>query len=505
MNTFLKIAIATPFLLLGSCNNTQTPAGHSHDVVGSQPAKHDHGPEVKTLSYTLFSDEYELFVEFPAFVAGNVSAFAAHFTQMKDYKPLTKGRLTVSLIRDGKGIKHTVDAPTSPGIFRPALQPKEAGTWQLTFSMETEQGESKFDAGEIEVYANNESVPVSNAPNEEEITYLKEQAWKTDFATEEVIGRPFHSVIHTSARVINQPQSQVVINAQSSGQVMLYAIAGETVNKGQMLAIVSGSGIENNITVKLDEYRINFEKSKSDYTRTKPLVEKEAVSQKDFLEIQSRYLQDSIRYFQVANNMSGKGLKVTAPFTGFISNVHVQNGESVNSGDEIMTVSQKSALLIEAYVNQSDYKSISEIFDAHFKVPSSEQVIRLSEMNGAVKAMNAFVSESSPRIPVSFTISNQDQVIPGMLLEAYLLAGRKENSLVIPLSGVMEEQGQFYVYVQSGGETFMKRQVQLGANDGIAAEVLSGIHTGERIAIKGAYQIKLASLAGDLPIHGHTH
>jgi len=39
----------------------------------------------------------------------------------------------------------------------------------------------------------------------------------------------------------------------------------------------------------------------------------------------------------------------------------------------------------------------------------------------------------------------------------------------------------------------------------LSAEVVSGLKAGDRIVTTGAYQVKLAAMAGDLPIHGHTH
>jgi RND family efflux transporter MFP subunit len=490
--------------ILYGCDNDQNSQGHSHDVIGTEDA-HDHGEELSTLSYTIFADGYELFVEFPPLVVGNVSAFAAHFTRLADYKPLTAGQLTVSIAKDGKGIRHAVDGPTSPGIFRPALQPKETGTYNLFFLLKTEKGESRFDLGEIEVYPDSENIPGETGGGEGGITFLKEQAWKTDFATQEIVESSFYSVIATSAKVKSQPQAEIVLNAQSSGKVILNSIIGESVNRGQLLAIVTGSGIENNISVKLDEYQIAFEKSKSDYNRTKPLVDKQAISQKDFLEIESRYKQDSIRYYQVANNISGNGLKISAPFSGMVTGVHVRNGDFVDSGEEIITVTQKDRMLIEAYVNQKDYQQVEDIFDAHFRVPSGDLVIRLSDINGQVKSKNAFVSENSTRIPVSFAISGSEVIMPGMLLEAFLLTGKHESTLVVPLSGVIEEQGQYYVFVQTRGESFEKRQIGIGENDGLSAEVVSGLKAGDRIVTTGAYQVKLAAMAGDLPLHGHTH
>ena len=95
--------------------------------------------------------------------------------------------------------------------------------------------------------------------------------------------------------------------------------------------------------------------------------------------------------------------------------------------------------------------------------------------------------------------------MPGMFLEAFLFTDKKEDVLAIPLSSVMEEQGNYYVFVQTGGESFLKRQIVLANNDGLQTEISSGLAEGERLVTKGAYQIKLAAMAGELPVHGHTH
>jgi membrane fusion protein, heavy metal efflux system len=86
-----------------------------------------------------------------------------------------------------------------------------------------------------------------------------------------------------------------------------------------------------------------------------------------------------------------------------------------------------------------------------------------------------------------------------------LKTGKNEHALVVPLSSIIEEQGQYFVFVQTGGESFMKRQVEICNSDGVYIEIKSGLELGERIVTKGAYQIKLAAMTGDLPLHGHTH
>jgi multidrug efflux pump subunit AcrA (membrane-fusion protein) len=76
---------------------------------------------------------------------------------------------------------------------------------------------------------------------------------------------------------------------------------------------------------------------------------------------------------------------------------------------------------------------------------------------------------------------------------------------VIPVSALLEEQGVFFAYVQTEGESFQKRELKLGASDGEWVHILSGITEGERVVTTGAYQIKLSTASGTMPAHGHEH
>ncbi|WP_181256460.1 efflux RND transporter periplasmic adaptor subunit [Marinilabilia salmonicolor] len=508
MKTIKYIPIISLFALFTSCNDNPNSDGHSHDVAGEQVQAHDdHAHEAVTISYTLFADGYELFVEFPALVAGGRSEFAAHFTQLSNYKPVAEGIVTVSIIKDTKGIRNRVESPSSPGIFRPAIQPKESGTYKMLFELNSPSGNATFEIPDVRVYANEDEAAHAIQPegDSEAVTFLKEQAWKAQFATQEVTPQPHYSVIRTSGKVKNQPQAETTVNAQAEGTVNLMTILGETVKKGELLAVISGAGIENNLSRRLQESKIAFEKSKADHNRLMPLADEQVVSQKDFLEVRARYRQDSLQFHQMASLVSQNGIRVTAPSNGYISEVKVGNGNFVQSGSPLFSLVNESRILIETYVNQSDFQQVSKIFDAHFSVSGKENPVTLKEIQGQIESKNAFINEGNTRIPVTFSGRNNGQFMPGMFLEAFLKTGAKEETLVIPLSAVIEEQGNYFVFVQTGGESFVKREIELANYDGIHAEIKKGLKPGERIVTRGAYQIKLASMAGELPLHGHTH
>ena len=461
---------------------------------------------LEPLSITIFTEKVELFAEFRPFIIGQETAFAAHLNDLKEFKPFPTGSLQVILKNNRNQYENKVDAPSVPGIYRPVITPTEPGIYTLTFIYNNYSLSETITVDSIKVYQNISEIPPAETDNNgDKIVYLKEQAWKTTFATEEVIEKPFYSVISTSARVKSQPAAEMVISSQASGQINLIKVLGETVRRGDLIGTVSGGSLENNLNVRLNEIRIAYEKSKADYERTKPLATSQTISQKDFLEILTKYRQDSVRYFQMTGKITDNTMKIVASVDGIISDIMVSNGGYVETGFPVVRITNRNDLLIEAFVNQSDHKNVSGIFDANFKDPSGTKTFTLSSLNGKVRSASAFVNDNSLRIPVNFTVRNNGDLMPGMFLEAYLMTNPKEKAIVVPYSSLLEEQGKYFVYVEIAGESFMKRQVTIAGNDGINAEISSGLKPGERVVTKGVQPIKLSSMAGGLPLHGHTH
>ena len=189
---------------------------HTHREGG-----HTHGSELEAISHTIWTTKSELFVEYKPLIVGEVSKFAAHFTEMQHFKAIEEGSVIVSLIANGKGIRQSTDAPSSPGIFRLALQPKEQGIYQLVFEIETKYFSDRIVIDSIPVYADVNTALENVKENDigEEIVYLKEQAWKVEFANMEVLKQPFAEVIKTTGEILPAQGDEVVITAKSNGIV----------------------------------------------------------------------------------------------------------------------------------------------------------------------------------------------------------------------------------------------------------------------------------------------
>lgn len=490
-----------------SCNRTSTEEDHAHAADGSHP-----GEELQALSYTLYTDKSELFVEFKPLVVGQVSKFAAHLTHLgENFTPYTEGTVTVSLVTGNKGIKHSADAPSSPGIYRLALQPTHVGTGKLIFDIKTKDFSDQIVIDSIPIYAD-EKTAIATQPKEEvgtDISYLKEQAWKVEFSNMPVVRQTIYDVIKTTGQVQAAPGDEAVVVAKSAGIVKFRGaniLAGLPVRSGQALFSVSGGDIAvDNIDAAIRTARAEQNSAKAEFERFSELIKDKLITQTEFQQAKLRYQQSQIALTNLSKSYGAGGKSAVAPSSGFIKDLLVTEGQYVAAGQPLATITKNSRLVLRADVSLKDVDRMSLIKQANFTIIQNKQTYSTQELNGRLLSVAKTTGNNTPYIPIHFEIDSKSGIMPGSYAQVYLQTTPIYNAFVIPETSLIEEQGVFYVYVQTAGESFQKREVKTGANDGKNIQILSGIAEGERVVDKGSYQIKLATMSGTMPAHGHEH
>ena len=83
--------------------------------------------------------------------------------------------------------------------------------------------------------------------------------------------------------------------------------------------------------------------------------------------------------------------------------------------------------------------------------------------------------------------------------------GEVVHALAIPVSAIVYDKGLPLAFVQVRGETFARRELELGVRQDDFVQVRAGLSAGERVVTQGAYRVHLASLSSTLPEHDHAH
>lgn len=552
----LLLPVLLASLFLTACNDkpaslapqahgtTAHAAAHAHDHERERDHERDHGdhlPKLERLSS--FSDGIELYLERPPFFVGQPVELTAHLTRLADFKPLRQGRLSVMLSGDGADQRYSSDAPTAPGIFSVTVTPRTAGDFELMLLVETAAGSSRHALGSVPVFADIEAAAAahqhhSHGVHDEGIKFTKEQQWKNDFATAETIRGQARPSISATATIRARPDGEALLVAPTAGLLRpagQLAQVGQRVKKGQVLAYLAprlgGDTDQATLQAATGKARIALEQARRERERMEALFQDEAIAEKRLLEardherLAATELQAAqARQGQLAGNdgsgSGNAGIAIRAPIDGSIADLGVTAGAFVTEGSPLFHIADTARLWLEARVPEHEIGRLGAVDaaaldGASFTVDGYGQPFAIEPgKNGRLIAVGGVIDASTRTVPAIFEFDNPGNLRLGMAARAQLYLGageaketeaaeETEKTLLIPASAVQDENGTPVVYVQTGGESFERRLVRVGARDGTRIAILDGLEAGQRVVSQGAYLIRLATSMSTAV--GHTH
>lgn len=339
----------------------------------------------------------------------------------------------------------------------------------------------------------------------DEIVLPKEKAQAAGVKSEIIKPGTFHQVIKTSGQVLAAQGNEATAVATIAGVVSFRnkVLEGMDVSRGTTLLTVSARNMAEGDPVL--KARIAYETAKKEYERMQPLVKSQIVSQKDFNQAEQNYENARISYEAMSRNHSAGGQAITSPIAGFVKSILVKEGDYVEVGQPLVSITQSRRLFLRAEVSEKYYPYLRSISSANFKTPYDNAVYQLNELGGKLLSFGKSSGDNSYYVPVTFEFDNRGDVLPGSYVEIYLLSSPMNQVLSLPHAALTEEQGSYFVYLQLDDECYKKQEVTLGADNGQNVQILTGITPGSRVVTHGAYQVKLASASNVLPAHSHEH
>lgn len=363
----------------------------------------------------------------------------------------------------------------------------------------------EHDHTEGEEHDHNESKGKSTETHADEILFTPEQAKAIGLEITDVQPSTFHQVIKTSGQILSAQGDEVTISATSSGIVSFNKASlneGLAVKGGESLLSISSKNLADGDPVM--KAKSGYEIAKKEFDRAESLIGDKLISQKEYNDLRLNYENAKVTYESIGQRTTAKGVGISTPISGYVKSKLVNEGQYVEVGQELMTITQNRKLNLRADISERYYKDLGTITSANFKSSYEKTIYQLSELGGRLVSYGKSVNSQEFYIPVNFEFNNVGQVLSGSYVEVYLLGQPRENIISIPVSSLTEEQGIYYVYLQEHPDAYKKQEVNIGVNDGSRVEILSGLKNGDKVVSKGAYHVKLASSSSAIP-HTHEH
>ena len=488
----------------------------------------------KTITVTMWTDQLELFMEYDQFTPGEPSHFIIHLTKLSDFKPVLEGLVELEFTsHDNDPLRFSEEKPARDGIFLMDVTLPHPDRYHLNLNVQTGQIQDTFEIGEIHRHdedhahegEDDQSGDVTDEHdhhggegNHEEVQFLKEQQWKTDFAT--VLSRieDIRMSVPAVAEVIPQQQrySEIVspvdafVDPKLNGSMV---VPGTRVREGDVLITLSPSmGSTNSWT----ERQLSFQRAEKDFRRAQALMEREAISHREFEAYRQTYLVEKAAIESVLgaygaepvvdDNSAQIHMVLRAPINGFVSGMNIKPGKIVASGEKLLTVIDPSVVWLRADVYEKDYYGIEENSGLEVNIPGDRNAMCLEKEHLKLINRGELMDPHSRTIPVLFEICNEQNTLKiGQILQVNIYTSVSYPAVVVPQNAILDEIGQQFVFVQIEGEHFEKRPVKISGTYKDLAAITDGLQTGERVVSTGAYLLKLASMETGSIGHGHIH
>ncbi len=505
MKSYVLFAASLTMAVAAGCGD----AGSGRAVADAHAHTH-----AEKLPLTAYADGLEVYAEASPFVVGEAGSVLAHLTVLQDFKPLRGGRVVASLVVDGDSVAQSLDDAASPGVYRFSLTPRKSGRGRLAFDIWGAAGRSRVVVQDVAVHQDHHAAHCAAAsavmPSSNGVAFPKEVSWKTDFSTDSCRNEPFGEVFRTMAQVLPAQSADVLVVARAGGIVSLPEgglVVGQEVAAGRELMAIGGDEMAgDNLGVRLREAESNLSLAQKEYERKRLLAKDKIVAESELLRAKADYEIAVAAYDNLRKNFAAGRLSLIAPISGFVSRLMVGNGEFVEAGQPVAAISQSRDIILRAEVQPGYYPLLKDIAGAKIRKLNSSVVYDLGDMDGRLVSYGKSVDVASPLVPVVFQLQNVADLLPGTFVELYVRTRGGRPALTVPSVSIVEEMGNYFVYVQLTPEFFEKREVKIGRADGERTEIVEGLTGAERVVGKGAVLVKLAQSMGTLDAHsGHVH
>jgi len=200
-----------------------------------------------------------------------------------------------------------------------------------------------------------------------------------------------------------------------------------------------------------------------------------------------------------------KDTKVFAPIDGVVADRQVEVGQIISSptsnvggGTTLLVLSDLSRVFVLASVDESDIGTI----EVGQRVAITADAFPDKEFRGKVVRVAARGENVSNVVTFDVKIEvlseDKENLKPEMTANVVIIAAESENALLVPSDTVRRRDGKTFVLVPSDGQEPDRLGVEVGIDDGVQTEILSGLKEGEEVVqSKGQIQSRWARQQGD--------
>jgi len=172
---------------------------------------------------------------------------------------------------------------------------------------------------------------------------------------------------------------------------------------------------------------------------------------------------------------------ITAPISGNVANIMVNNGSMVTPQSPVAMVVEFSRVEVVFNMSENAMNCISKGGKVRIMVDAAPE----TQFNGTVSEISPVIDPLTRTVAAKAVVNNPKKILkPGMTARITLNLGSRENVLIIPRDALLD--GYLFVVGDSSAE---RRDVTIGLVGDKFVEILAGIKEGEQVVVVGQQRL----------------
>lgn len=302
--------------------------------------------------------------------------------------------------------------------------------------------------------------------------------------------------------------NSVAISTRLMGTITkIFVKVGDHVGQGQLLATISSDDIaakKAQTDARTAGAQADLDNAQKDFDRYNALFNKQSAtaSELDNATLRVKAARSALEASQQMRrevDASAAYARLTAPFTGTITQKLADEGSLAAPGTPILTLEQNNILRVNATIAESDISRIRTGDKAELEIRSGN--LRTAGTVTQV-SVSSVATGGQYQIKISLPQDIQKSLYAGMYVSVFIpektsgpqpaaaapqnISATQNASVFVPVSALVEKDQLTGIYTVSATHTALLRWIRTGKKLGDKVEVLSGLNENEPFIVSAA-------------------
>lgn len=318
-----------------------------------------------------------------------------------------------------------------------------------------------------------------------------------------------------------QASDLINVGAQVSGQVTsLKVTLGQHVNKGELIAEVDSTTQKNelrnaeaglkSLAAQMRAKQTALQQAESTLKRQKLMLEQDASSRADYESAEAAWhmartdvtaLEAQIEQAQLQAERVKLELgrtSIRAPMEGTVVAIVTKEGQTLNAAQQVPTIvklAHLDSLQVKTQISEVDVARVKAGMPVSFSLMGEPE----RRYQSRLKVVEPVPETASQEMPgggggsgaavyynAAFNVPNPEGKLRiGMTVQTFIVLASARKVVTVPLAALGEKRtdGRYVVQVMNNNKP-EEREVKIGVQDGMNAEIIEGLKAGEPVVLQ---------------------